>query len=153
MLKPVLYLLVLKHRPNSPDLFRLSPISLATPIAHRRRQPTSCSHTTREIEVARSCVYDLVKLGKLTDYTEPMSLLDFKRSVAIGLLSLGFNYPFHESKITGFQSTIPLDGRRSNNRRKYRLSVRDQIGFSGFCVHMPIFVRRGRGANSARLFG
>ena len=30
-----------------------------------------------------------LSLEKLTDYTKPMSLLDFKRSVAIGHLTLG----------------------------------------------------------------
>jgi hypothetical protein len=66
---------------------------------------------------ARICFNDLVKLGKMKDYTEPMSLIDFKRSVTIGHLTLGLNYPFRESKVARFRSTIPLDGRRSNKPR------------------------------------
>jgi hypothetical protein len=48
------------------------------------------------------CFNDLFRLGKLKDYTEPMSLLDFKFSVAIGHLTLWLNYPFRESKVACF---------------------------------------------------
>jgi hypothetical protein len=52
---------------------------------------------------------DLAKLGKL-DNMGPMSLIDFKRSVAIEHLMFGLNYPFNESREARFQSIIPLDG-------------------------------------------
>jgi hypothetical protein len=67
------------------------------------------------------CFNDLVELGKLKDYTKPLSMLDFKRSIAIGHLMLGLNFQFRESKVPRFRSTGR--GRVSNPSRFLRVLI------------------------------
>lgn len=74
------------------------------------------------------------------DHTEPLSLLDFKRSVTFGLLTFGLNdVPVDVEKVGGLVPKISLQA-QPRKRRKDRLSVRDELRFAGVGVHLPIFV-------------
>lgn len=86
-----------------------------------------------------------VKAGKL-DHTEPLSLLDFKRSVTIGLLTTGLNEVSGDVERLGrLGHKINPGGQPAAKRRKDRLSVRDELRFAGVGIHLPIFLEsRGR---------
>ena len=70
---------------------------------------------------------------------DPVSLLDFKRSVTLGLLTTGLNPGLDTvSRVARLSLTKP-SGEAGAKRRKGRLSVRDEIRFHDVGSHRPIW--------------
>ncbi len=80
------------------------------------------------------------------DFEAPMTLLEFKRNVTMGLLSHSLNEKKEQAGRAGrMMPTIHPSAEPGAKRRKRRLSVRDEFRFSGVGLHLPIFGEaRGR---------
>lgn len=75
-----------------------------------------------------------------------MTLLEYKRNVTMGLLTQALNEKKNQAGRAGrMMPTIRPSAEPGAKRRKRRLSVRDDIRFSGVGLHLPIFGQaRGR---------
>jgi hypothetical protein len=73
------------------------------------------------------CYNDLVKDD---DKKEKMTLLDFKRSVTMGLLAKGLNFGRPAGRAGNLEGTVHPSAQVQNKRRKSRLSTRNEIRFA-----------------------
>ncbi len=82
----------------------------------------------------------------MENYEAPMTFLEFKRNVTMGLLSNALNENKNQAGRAGpMMPTINPSAEPGAKRRKSRLSVRDDIRFTGVGLHLPIFGEvRGR---------
>ena len=73
------------------------------------------------------CYNDVVKDD---DKKEKMTLLDFKRSVTMGLLAKGLNFGRPAGRAGNLEGTVHPSAQVQNKRRKSRLSTRNEIRFA-----------------------
>ncbi|EFX67539.1 hypothetical protein DAPPUDRAFT_115360 [Daphnia pulex] len=80
------------------------------------------------------------------NFEVPMTFLEFKQNVTMGLLSHALNENKNQAGRAGrMMPTIHPSAEPGAKRRKIRLSVRDDIQFTGVGLHLPIFGEaRGR---------
>ncbi|EFX69186.1 hypothetical protein DAPPUDRAFT_113839 [Daphnia pulex] len=82
----------------------------------------------------------------LENFEVPMTFLEFKRNITMVLLSHALNENKNQAGRAGrMMPTIHPSAEPEAKRRKSRLSVRDDIRFTGVGLHLPIFGEaRGR---------
>ena len=74
-----------------------------------------------------------------------MTLLDFKRSVTMGLLAKRLNIGKPAGRAGNLEGTVHPSAQVQNKRRKSRLSTRNEMRFANVGIHVPIFLEsRGR---------
>ncbi|EFX64836.1 hypothetical protein DAPPUDRAFT_117809 [Daphnia pulex] len=83
---------------------------------------------------------ELVENNYLEHFEVQMPFLEFKRNVTMGLLSHALNENKNKAGRAGrMMPTIHPSAEPGAKRRKSRLSVRDDIRFTGVGLHLPIW--------------
>jgi hypothetical protein len=76
---------------------------------------------------------------------DDMTILDFKRSVTMGLLAKDLNIGKPAGSAGNLEGTVHPTAEVKNKRRKSRLSTRNVMRFANVGIHVPIFLEtRGR---------
>ena len=70
---------------------------------------------------------------------DPVALLEFKRSVTLGLLTTGLNPGLDTASRAARLTVVKPSGEAGAKRRKGRLSVRDEIRFHDVGSHRPVW--------------
>ena len=79
------------------------------------------------------------------DKKDDMTILDFKRSLTMGLLAKGLNIGKPAGIAGNLEGTVRPSAEVKNKRRKSRLSTRNEMRFANVGIHVPIFLEtRGR---------
>jgi hypothetical protein len=73
------------------------------------------------------------------DKKDNMTILDFKRSVTMGLLAKGLNIGKPAGRAENLEGTVHPSAEVKNKRRKRRLSTRNKMRFANVGIHVPIF--------------
>jgi hypothetical protein len=79
------------------------------------------------------------------DKDDDLTILDFKRSVTMGLLAKGLNIGKPAGRAGNFEGTVHPSAEFKNKRRKSGLNTRNEMRFANVGIHVPIFLEtRGR---------
>ncbi len=74
------------------------------------------------------------------DKDDDLTILDFKRSVTMGVLAKGLNIGKPAGRAWNLEGAVHPSAEFKNKRRKSGLSTRNEMRFANVGIHVPIFL-------------